>query len=179
MDPVPGKEAASRVSGIINPKYQVHAYSVNLTARNIYAVDPVGQVDFGGSEYSPAGKIAIGTRRRRPEDKYEWWDLGRGCYFVEFNETLELAENEIALLEPDERLLRAGAAHVPVFLRGRVAPIEALLHVDAVQVQIKQNARISRLRLFRFSAAGAPAKPTSPPTERLPKSARRKKAPRS
>lgn len=156
MDLLTGKRAATRVAGILNPKYQVHGYSVNLTVRSLYSVDPVGQLDFGGNEYVPAGKLAIATHRRRPEDRYEWWDLGRGCYFVEFNETLELAEDEIALLEPDERLLRAGAAHVPMFLRGRIAPIETLLHVEALRLEVKQNARISRLRLFRLHPSVAP-----------------------
>ncbi len=161
MELLPGKHAATRVAGILNPKYQVHGYSVHLTVRNIYSVDPVGQLDFGGQEYVPAGKLAIATHSRRPEDRYQWWDLGRGCYFVEFNETLELAEDEIALLEPHERLLRAGAAHVPMFLRGRVAPIEALFQVEALRLEIKQNARISRLRVLRLhpptEVAGAPA----------------------
>ena len=154
MDLLPGKTAANRVAGIVNAKYQVHGYSVDVTVRNVSSVDPSGQLDFAGSEYTPAGRITISTHRRRPEDRYEWWDLGRGCYFVEFNETLELAEDEIALLEPDVRLLRAGASHAPVFLRGRVAPVEALLQLDTLRLQIKQNARISRVRIFRFAPAG-------------------------
>jgi deoxycytidine triphosphate deaminase len=152
MNLLPGKEAVNRIRGIILPKYQVHRFSVHLTVRNIYSVDPMGQVDFGGGEYVPAGKMAIAAQRRRTEDRYSWWDLGRGSYFVEFNESVELAEDEIALLEPEERLLRAGAVHVPAFLRGRVAPIEALLHVDALRLQIKENARVSRLRIFRLQA---------------------------
>ena len=158
MDLLPGKLAAARVAGIINPKYQVHAYSVDLTVRSVYVVDPVGQLDFGGSEYVPAGRMAIATQHRRPEDRYEWWDLGRGSFFVEFNETLALAEDEIALLEPDERLLRAGAAHVPSFLRGHVAPIETLLHIDTPRLQVKQNARMSRLRVFRLRPVAASAR---------------------
>jgi len=137
MDLLAGKDAANRVAGMINAKYQVHRYCVHLTVKSVYSLDPVGQLDFGGNEYVPAGKIEIATQHHRPEDRYEWWDLGRGCYFIEFNETLELAENEIALLEPDERLLRAGALHVTIFLRGHVAPIETLLHVEALRLQVK------------------------------------------
>ena len=159
MDLLSGKQAAEHIQNLINPKYQVQRFAVNLTVRNIYSVDPVGQVDFGGSEYKPAGKVEVMRFRRNREDKYEWWDLGRGCYFVEFNESLDLGEDEIAVLEPDERLLRAGVSHGTMFLRGRVSPIEALLEVDIIHVQFKQNARISRLRVFRFAAgAAAPAK---------------------
>ena len=155
MEPLSGKEAATRVTGIISPKHQVHGYSVDLTVKNVFAVDPTGRVDFGGGEYVPAGRIAVATLRRNPEDKYQWWEVGKGSYFVEFNETLDLAPDEMGMVEPDERLLRAGASHVPVSVRGRVAPLEALLHVDIMGVMLKQNARISRLRVYKLPSAHA------------------------
>jgi len=175
MDLLAGKDAANRVAGMINAKYQVHRYCVHLTVKSVYSLDPVGQLDFGGNEYVPAGKIEIATQHHRPEDRYEWWDLGRGCYFIEFNETLELAENEIALLEPDERLLRAGASHVTIFLRGHVAPIETLLHVEALRLQVKTNARVSLLRLFRLEGPAAPAKLPAARAVRAPKKTPKKK----
>ncbi len=149
-----GKHAATRLTGIIHPKYQVHRFSVHLTARQVYSLDPLGEVDFGGNEYVAAGRIEVATQRRRPEDRYEWWDLGRGVYFVEFNEALDLAEDEIGWLEPEQRLLRAGAAHVTTTLRGHVSPIETMLRVDTLRLRLKQNARISRLRVFRLTPAG-------------------------
>ncbi len=153
MLPLTGKETADRVRGILHPKYQVHAYSIDLTAKNLYSVDANGKIDFGGSEYEPAGRMAIPTERRHPEDSYAWWKVGRGIYFVEFNESVELTADEIAVLEPDERLLRAGGSHPTVFLRGHIASVETLLEVRAAQLEIKQNARISRLRLFLLGAA--------------------------
>ncbi len=140
MELLPGRETVRRVSGLINAKYQVHRYSVHLTVRNIYALDPVGQVDFGGSEYVPAGKTAMGTVRRSPEDRYEWWDLSRGRYQVEFNESLELAEDELGILEPEDRLLRAGGSHVTVSLRGHIETLEVPLVVETLRMQIKKNA---------------------------------------
>jgi len=98
----------------------------------------------------PAGQLTIAPKRLRPEDNYQWWELERGCYIIEFNETLELADNEIALLEPDPRTLRTGATHVPVFLRGRVAPMDTLFDVQAQHLTMKQNARVSRLRVFQL-----------------------------
>lgn len=153
MEPVSGKQVAARLRGILNPKYQVHAYGVDLTVHQLFALDPTGRVDFGGGEYTPAGKVPLGSAPKRPDDAYEWWDVGRGSYIVEFNEALELAEDEIALVEPNDRLLRAGASHAAVLLRGRVEKIEVLLDVNLLRVQIKQNARVSHLRIFRFGAA--------------------------
>jgi deoxycytidine triphosphate deaminase len=185
MELLAGKDAAARVSGMISAKHQVHGYAVGLSVRNIYAIDPTGQVDFGGGEYVAAAKVPMEAQRRSREDKYTWWELDRGGYFVEFNEALELAPDEMAILEPDERLIRAGASHPAILLRGRVAPIETLLRVDALRISIKQNARIARVRVFRIGAAAATssteaaAAPTAPAPAEAPaaagKKARRKK----
>jgi len=165
MEPLTGKEAASRISGLSSPKHQVHGYSVDLTVKKIHVVDPTGRVDFGGSEYVPAGRIEVAALRRNPEDKYLWWELSRGAYFLEFNESLDLASDEMAVIEPDDRLLRAGAAHPALYLRGKQAPLEMLLDVNVTRVLIKQNARVSRVRVFRLEnsrpvpvAAAKPAK---------------------
>jgi len=173
MQLLTGKEILSRIEGVLNHKYQVHGTAVDLTVKKIYAVDPVGQVDFGGTEYVPAGKVAIASQRRSREDKYEWWDLSRGAYLVEFNETLRLADDELGLIEPEERLLRAGASHVAHFLRGRVAPVETLLDVNALRLQIKQNARITRVRIFRLPAT-VPTTQAKLPAAAAPAKARRK-----
>ena len=165
MEPVSGQEAAARLTGMISPKYQVHGYSIDLTAKQIFGLDPSGQVDFGGTEYAPSARLPVASLRRNKEDKYSWWDLARGCYVMEFNENVALKPNEFAIIEPDERLLRCGATHGTTFMRGQGERLETLLIVGTMSVQIKQNARVSRVRIFRFgpppaataSAAGAGA----------------------
>src|SRR5579863_5997823 len=81
MQLLSGKDAAAHIAGIIHPTYQVHGFSVHLTVRNIYGVDPVGKLDFGGAEFAPAGRVAITPRQLRPEDNYLWWELERNCFF--------------------------------------------------------------------------------------------------
>ena len=146
-----GHEALTHVKGILSEKHQVHGCSIDLTVKAIWAVEPNGRLDFGGAEYAPAGHKPIETHRLRAEDNYQWWELERGCYFIEFNETLELGDDEIALIEPDPRTLRTGATHASVFLRGRVEPLETLFDVLAKQLTVKRNARVSRLRIFRLA----------------------------
>jgi deoxycytidine triphosphate deaminase len=145
-----GRDLATHLDGIIQEKFQVHRFTVDLTVKSISEVDPTGHVDFGGGEYVAAGRIPITPMPERTEDAYLWWTLSRGCYFIEFTETLKLAENEIAILEPHERLIRAGGTHSPAFLRGTVAPIETLLLVVTLRLRIQQHARISHLRLFEL-----------------------------
>ena len=150
MQLLSGKDAATHIAGIIHPKYQVHGFSVHLTVRKIYTIDPAGKLDFGGGEYAPAGRVELAPNQLRPEDNYRWWDLGRESYFVECNEMLSLAADQMALIEPEDRLLRAGASHVPLFVRGHLEPVELLLSVGVLQLRVKENARIARVRLFRI-----------------------------
>ena len=77
----------------------------------ISSLDPTGQIDFGGGEYVAAGRMEIAPQQLRLEDKYLWWDLGHGSYFVECNETLHLAP----------RRNRPDRARGPAVARGRVA----------------------------------------------------------
>jgi hypothetical protein len=170
-----GHEAVAHVKGILSDKHQVHGYSVDLTVKNIWRVNPTGQLDFGGGEYVPAGHFPIEPHRLRPEDNYQWWELDRGCYFIEFNETLELGDEQIALLEPDPRTLRTGATHASVFLRGNSEKLETLFDVQAQHLTLKQNARVSRLRVFRVNEStkpvGMPQKPKA--AGNAPKSSKR------
>jgi hypothetical protein len=158
MQLLSGKDAAIHVAGIIHAKYQVHGFSVHLTARKIYAIDAAGKLDFGGGEYSPAGRLELSPSHLRPEDNYRWWDLGRESYFVECNEMLSLAPDQMALIEPEDRLLRAGAWHVPLFVRGQLDPVELLLTVGVSQLRVKENARIARVRLFRIDETAKSAR---------------------
>src|SRR5258708_26255419 len=149
MEILTGKAAAAHISGILHAQYQVHGFSVHLTVRTISSLDPTGQIDLGGGEYIAAGRRILSPHQVRPEDKYKWWDLGRGTYFIECNETLHLAADEIALIEPEDRLLRAGGWLVPLFVRGHVDPGELLVGVGNAKVCLKENARVRRGRVFR------------------------------
>ncbi len=174
MQLLSGKNAADRISGIIHAKYQVHGFCVHLTVKRIYAADPTGKLDFGGSEYVPAGRVPMEARKLRPEDNYLWWDLDKETYFVECNETLNLAKDQIALIEPDDRLLRAGAWHAPIFVRGHVDPVELLLTVGVPQLRVKENARIARVRLFRMDGPLKPAKAARKSAAQRPARSKRK-----
>ena len=159
MELLSGKDASAHVKGILHAQYQVHGSSIHLTARTVSSLDSNGQIDFGGGEYVAAGRSQLTLQRLRLEDKYLWWDLGRGSFIVQCNETLHLAPNQIALIEPEDRLLRTGAWHVPLFVRGHIDPVEILMDVGVPRLRVKENARIARVRIFNIDAnAAAPTK---------------------
>lgn len=175
MQLISGKAAAEHISGILHAQYQVHGFAVHLSVRTISSLDPTGQIDFGGGEYIAAGRRELSPHQVRPEDKYRWWDLGRGSYFIECNETLHLAADEIALIEPEDRLLRAGGWHVPLFVRGHVDPVELLLEVGVARLRVKENARIARVRVFRIDSKKEATRKSSNGKSPKPKTAKRKK----
>ena len=174
MELLSGKDAATHIAGILHPKYQVHGFSVHLTVKKIYSIDPAGQLDFGGSEYAPAGRLELAPHPLRPEDKYQWWNLDRQSYFVVCNETLRLAPDQIALVEPEDRLLRAGGWHIPFVLRGHVDPVELLLVVGVAQLRMKENARLAHVRLFQIDDTSKPARGPRKNGSPKPSRARRK-----
>jgi hypothetical protein len=175
MQLLSGKAAAAHISGILHPQYQIHGFSVHLTVRTISSLDPTGQIDFGGGEYIAAGRRILSPHPVRPEDKYKWWDLGRGSYFIECNETLHLAADEIALIEPEDRLLRAGGWHVPLFVRGHVDPVELLLEVGVARLRVKENARLAGVRLFRIEKEKTAGRSSGKSSSPKPKTAKSKK----
>jgi len=175
MQLLSGTASATQIKGILHPQYQIHGFSIHLTVRNISSLDSNAQIDFGGGEYVAAGRTEIAPQQVRPEDKYLWWDLTQGTYIVQCNETLHLAPDEIALIEPEDRLLRAGASHVPLFVRGHIDPVELLLDVGVTRLRVKQNARITRVRLFRIEGTITGSSSPRKSSAKNPKRASKKK----
>jgi hypothetical protein len=175
MQLLSGNAAVTQIKGILHAQYQVHGFSIHLTVRNISSLDSNGQVDFGGGEYVAAGRTEIVPQQLRLEDKYLWWDLSHGSYIVQCNETLHLAPDEIALIEPEDRLLRAGASHVPLFVRGHIDPVELLLDVGVARLRVKQNARVTRVRLFRIEGTITGSATSRKSSSKSPKRATKKK----
>ena len=147
---IPGFEAADRIKNLIHKDTQTGEDKVYLTVKQIYSLDEKGSLDFGGSELSVAKRKPLLPKKRLPEDKYGWWNLNQGTYLIEFNEQIELNEKEIAILQPREELLHNCSFH-PLRI---VTPEEKLsfipLNVGSQGTDIKQNARISILRIAKI-----------------------------
>jgi deoxycytidine triphosphate deaminase len=150
MHTLPGSEVAQHLAGILHPDTQQHDYEVDLTAGAIFAITGPGAIDFGGSELLPAPREAIQPETTIPEDKYGWWMLDPGSYIVRFNETIQQQPDQIAFIQPHERLLQAGGFHATCHFRDTREHLETLLIVGAGGLRIKENARLSKLLIFRL-----------------------------
>ena len=146
---IPGSEAADRIKNFIHKDTQTGEDKVYLTVKQIYSLDKKGSLDFGGKELNLAKRKPLLPKKKLSEDKYGWWSLNQGTYLVEFNEQIELRDKDIAILEPREELLCNCSFH-PLRI---ITPEEKLsfipLNVGSQGIDIKQNARISILRIVK------------------------------
>ncbi len=146
---ISGSESIHRIKNLVHNDTQTGEDKVYLTVKQIYSLDKKGSLDFGGSELNLAKRKPLLPKKKLTEDKYGWWNLNQGTYLVEFNEQIELRDKEIAILESREELLQNGCFH-PLRI---ITPEEKLsffpLNVGYQGIDIKQNARISMLRIVK------------------------------
>jgi hypothetical protein len=132
----------SAVEGVVHEPTQRRADGLDLTVGAVYELDGPGAVDFGGGELAAAEVTERSPEKRDPEDDYGWWEPAAETVLLEYNE--RLTGGVRARLEPRSELLERGASHPTV-------TVESLprvpLSVPAAGVALKENARVSTLRL--------------------------------
>ena len=141
------KQVAEKLSGLLHLDTQGFPLGVDLTVAEVHRLTGGGKLDFGGSEFAAAETEKLAPEKVDAEDDYGWWHLEAGMYLIRYNERLTLAEGELGLVLPHERLLRAGASHGAFSVTGETG-LETLLTVSEQGCQIKENARVSRLVVF-------------------------------
>ena len=148
MSIISGEDCLKFLENMVYEKTQVQKYGVDLTVKDIYVLENPGSMDFGGSELEIADKRRSILEKRDPADKYAWWNLQPGDYLLEYNEKLNLQEGMIALLQPKQELMRNGSHHPPLILTHEDQLQTIILSVGSSGINIKQNARVSRLIIF-------------------------------
>ncbi|MFB6346520.1 MAG: dCTP deaminase [bacterium] len=137
------------LSNTLHADTQVEDHAVSLTAGNIYRVENPGDLDFGGSEFKLANREAIAPEKRHAEDDYGWWELNEGTVLLELNENITYSGGFTAVLHPHDHLTWNGASHPTLWLSDAEADMRLLLplHVPESGVNIKENARVTSLRV--------------------------------
>jgi hypothetical protein len=138
------EERLRQVRSLVSRRATGEGRIFHLTVRSVYR--PEGLGILGCSDLT-AGcideqQLAYVEPRRDPE-AVPYWDLVNGEYLFQFNETLVLAENELALIRPLDELMAGGGTH-PIVCLGELS--EAMLMPMLVShsgIRIHQNARIS------------------------------------
>lgn len=143
-----GEKALEYVREIISEKKQVKSYWVELTLKDVYILEDAGSMDFSGKE------LRSGKLRRHPLKKesgeYGWWALRGGGFVVEYNEQVSLPEGSYALLSPKPELANNEATHPTMLLYPGEKLSRVTLSVGPPGINLKENARVSRLSIFKF-----------------------------
>ncbi len=132
---------ADLLDGIVHEESQVHDAGFDLTVADVFEVTAPGRVDFGGGELEAAETEPYPSRKRNPDDDYEWWHLDAGQYLVEYNEALSAADATVTLQTRNELLAR-GAFH-PTLSVSALGPVP--LSVGGAGLKLKENARITTI----------------------------------
>ncbi len=119
-----------------------------LTVGRVGRLRTAGALDFGGSEYAEADVEWMEAERKAKDDKYGWWTLDSGTYQVEFNEGVSVPENSGVLLQIWSQALKAGVTHPTEVITASKNPLFTLIHVGNAGIRIKENARLSEVRLI-------------------------------
>lgn len=144
-----GSEAAERIENIIHANTQVGEDGVYLTVKSIHILRKKGSLDFSGKEQQIKDKGTLSPEKKCPDDKYGWWHLSEGSYLVSFNEQLGLKDGEAAILQPREELLQNGCYHPIRIFSGEEKLTFLPLQVGSGGIDIKENARISLVKMIR------------------------------
>lgn len=145
-----GERVAEVLKGLISEKHQRHHHETDLTVRQVCRVTGGGAVDFGGSEEEVAPRERVEPKKESPDDKHGWWTLPAGSYVLRFNEVPALRSDQIAFIQPHERLIRAGAMHASYYFREEREYIETTILVGSGGIHIKENARVSKLLVLQL-----------------------------
>lgn len=140
------KEIERYVDGIIHEETQMSDTGIDLTVDRIAKPTSPTELDFGGSEEKSGDLEVIEPEKRSPEDDYGWWNLEAGIYIIEFNEDLNVSEG-LGFVVPLGRMTSGGSFHPPIIFQGRMDKNPAL-HVSSSGLNLKENARISRLKVW-------------------------------
>lgn len=149
------KRIQEMVSGYISEKKQFpDGDSVALlTVAGVGTFSYRGSLDFGGSEYKQAKIKWLQPQKKADDEKYGWWHLSEGMYIIELNERVRPAEGSSLYLQVWESAETAGIVHPSGIIHPQenveeTTPLRITVSVGSTGVDIKENARISRLVLL-------------------------------
>jgi hypothetical protein len=145
-------EQLKYLKSIIHQDTQQHSHFFDLTINKVYQFTEPASLDFGGSEFTPAGREELIPEKKQKNDDYGWWQLSGGQYQALMNESLKELESATAFLAPHTHTRQAGIILNNGFLTKDDISDDLLInfHVPKTSCNIKENARFASLQLFAW-----------------------------
>lgn len=144
-------EQKQLIQGYLDLALQLTPNGFDLTAGQLYKFNNAGALDFSNQERRLAQAFELTPQKKQAQDDFGWWHLKPGAYKVKTNETVNLANNLVALAFSRTSLLRMGGfTQNGVWDAGFCGKGEFLLVVtNSLGLSLKQNARLVQLVFFR------------------------------
>lgn len=142
-----GEKSKKCVEGIIHEETQVSDRGVDLTVNCVSRSTSPTNLDFGGGEEDLGEIEKLSPEKKSEDDKYGWWNLEGGIYIIDFNEEINVTEG-LGMVAPLERLTEGGSFHTGIVFTGKLKK-RPVLYVNPSGLNLKENARISRLSIWR------------------------------
>ncbi|PSQ09151.1 dCTP deaminase [Halobacteriales archaeon QS_5_68_33] len=128
------------VDGIVHEPTQTEGRGLDLTVTEVHEVTGPGRVDFGGGELEAADLAPHDRQYRNEDDDYQWWHLDAGQYLLEYNESLSLPGDTVAVVQTRDAVRARGAFH-PTLRASELGHVP--LSVGGAGLRLKENARVS------------------------------------
>ena len=129
------------IQGFVDQDIQIGENGVDLTVGKVSRFLSKGAVDFTNQERE------ISRTQDLDFDRSDWLELETGAYRVEYNETVNLPKNIIAIAMPRSSLIRCGVALITSIwdagYSGRGRSTLAVLNPKGFR--LKKNSRIAQL----------------------------------
>ena len=132
------------ISGLLDPQAQLQPCGVDVTLGAVFQLTEGGRL--GVDERHVPDRVPLAF------DFWGWLQLAAGSYVIQFNETVRLPLDVMALGRPRSTLLRCGATlHTAVWDAGYGGRSECLLTVEnPAGIELQKDARIMQLVFFRM-----------------------------
>lgn len=144
------------IANYSNLDIQLTPNGFDLTVESVFEFDASGSLDFSNKErLVPKGKKII-PEKKNQQDKFGWWNLGKGAYKIRTNEFISLPDNLIGIAYSRTSLLRMGAfTQNGVWDAGFRGKSEFILVVENNHgIKLKQNARIVQIVFLPINKTG-------------------------
>ena len=144
------EELLEHTSNIIHADTQKGKFYVDLTVSEVYRLTEPAALDFGGSEFQPAGTDRLLPEKKESDDEYGWWILDAGVYKFVMNEQLENLEDTMISISPHSHLRDAGlVADTSLRTPGEdLSNLSINVVVPSCGCRVKENARVATLHIW-------------------------------
>jgi deoxycytidine triphosphate deaminase len=131
----------------LDPQRQTAGDRVVLTVLEIMQIVGEGRIDLDDGKAEEARRIKRPSRKSS-SDPAGNWDLAQGAYWMSYNETVQIPDGGILVLQPHQTLMKNGLWHPTLFVPDWKEVQGILVVVTARGVRMMEGSPLSTGFIF-------------------------------